>query len=142
MNLLGASDGVVELGKAEAPFFGDGAAFGGREHRVEEDHFIALPFFAGEINDEQAEREIDLVGGQADASGLVHQIKHFLDHQLEGFVHFFQWFADTPKGGMRELDDIHGLKSSLRRTVRLEPCSWRIRERVSKKLSKNRLLSF
>jgi len=142
VNLHGACDRVIELGEAEATFFGDGAAFGGREDRVEEDHFVALSFLSSEIQDEEAKGEVDLIGGQADSFGLVHQVKHFLNHQLEGFVHFFQWFADASESGMWELDDMHGLNSNLERTPSLWLGDSRIRERVSEKLSKNRLLSF
>lgn len=76
-DFAGPTHFCVKTGKAEATFFvlGRGMAF--NDLGIDENLFlIFLLGVGGGIQDEKSKGECDLVGGQADASGLVHQVEH------------------------------------------------------------------
>ena len=42
----------------------------------DENHFLALTLLCRKINDEETQREIDLIRSESDAFRLIHQVKH------------------------------------------------------------------
>ena len=105
------SDRCADAGDAEAAFFVFLKRAAAAEDGVDENGFELLrgriPFGVG---DEQAIRQIDLVGGQADTLVLVHQLEHFVDEFTQLGVDTAQGLGAVAQGGVRILDDLqtHG----------------------------------
>ena len=53
-------------------------------------------------------REVDLIGGQPDPLGGVHQIEHLADDAFYFRVHAAEVFRFAAEGGVRVFDDPHG----------------------------------
>ena len=77
------------------------------EDRVDEDLFKfrgrGVAFFIGH---EQAVGQIDLVGGEADALVLVHQVDHFFDEFSQVGVDAFQRPRAVAERGVRVVNDL------------------------------------
>ena len=103
---LGAVDGAVDAGEGEAAFFLVEAAVALGDLGVDEDEFLVfLGGVGGDVEDEELEGEADLVGGEADAPGFVHQVEHGSDLVLEGGVDAFDGFRLVAQGGVGVGDD-------------------------------------
>ena len=75
-----ADDRRTHLGNAQATFLVLGLSLAFAEHRVDEHELgVLLRRVALRIGHEQPIRQIDLVGRQADALVLVHQLEHLGD---------------------------------------------------------------
>ena len=85
------------------------------DHRVEKHVLLPLGRIAFEIQDEEPIGQIDLIGGQADALLLVHQVEHLADDVLQLAIDAPQRLRLVAQGGMRVFDNSqHGLGSITR----------------------------
>ena len=110
-----AGDGRVDAGDAEAAFFVLLLSVAGAEHRVDEHalRFLGLAV-ALDVRDEQPVGQIDLVGGQADALVLVHQLEHLGDDLAQLGIDPLERLRGVPQRRMGIVDDLKA-QWSLRR---------------------------
>ena len=75
--------------------------------RVDEDLLLVLLLrVGGQVQDEEPERQRNLVGGQADPPGVVHQIEHRPDRRAQAVVDLRDRTRRISQGGMRVFDDL------------------------------------
>ena len=107
-----ASNRRADAGDAEAAFFIFFEAAAGAEDGVDEDAFgIFGVGIAFGVSDEEAVRQIDLVGGEADAFVLVHELEHFVDEFAQVGIDSAQRLRAVAKRGMGILDDLETQRS-------------------------------
>ena len=102
----GPTDLAVEAGEAEAAFL---VLLGGvllDDLGIDEDLLLVGPLdVGGQVEDEEAERDADLVGRQADAVRGVHQGEHLPDDPPKLIVDLEYRARLIAEGGMRIRDD-------------------------------------
>src|SRR5262249_43435871 len=81
---------------------------------VDEDLLLILLFRVGrEVQDEEPERQRDLVGGQPDPAGVVHQFEHRAYGRAQRVVDLLDRTGCVSQRGMRVFDDLEHESSSL-----------------------------
>ena len=75
-DLFGSLNIPVHAWKAQAALLHFLMTLGLTEHGIDENHFLALTLLCRKINDEETQREIDLIRSESDAFRLIHQVKH------------------------------------------------------------------
>ena len=109
-DFLGPADIAVELGEREAAFFAGLGSFAADDLGVDEDDlFVFLGDFARKVDDEQAQGEADLVGGQANAFVFVHQLEHAADDGAQVGVDLGDGPRLPTERGMGVMHDVHPL---------------------------------
>ena len=104
----------VEAGEAQAAFLVLGRGMPLDDLRVDEDLLLVLLLgVGGEVQDEEPERQSDLVGGQADPPGLVHQLEHLADVRPQLVVDLLDRTGRITQCGMGVLDDLEHERHSL-----------------------------
>ena len=111
-NFFRTRDGAVEFRQAQAAFFSLFAAIAFGDLRIDEDllHLFVVAI-SRRIDDEQPVGQRDLIGGKADATCFVHQLKHLLHPRLQLRVNASDVFGFPAEGRMRVVDDlqvVHG----------------------------------
>ena len=102
LDLLGAADLGVEPGQAEAAFLVLDRRVPLDDLGVDEDELLVLLLgVRGDVEDEEAIRDGHLVGRQADALRLVHQVEHLPDGRPQVVVDLGHGARPIAKGGMR-----------------------------------------
>ena len=98
-NRLSSLDFVVHTGYGQTPFFAHNV-LGAGAHNGGVDHHQRFVFLLRHIQNDQALMEIDLSGGQANALGLVHGLKHVGDGGFESLVKARHRFSNCVQFGV------------------------------------------
>ncbi len=96
---------AVDTWQTETPFAHRLGALGQLQLGIDQHHLFAIATSATGIDDEHTYRQIDLVGGKADAFVLIHQIKHLCREIAELLVDSTNGLALEPQRWMRIRND-------------------------------------
>lgn len=73
---FGTHDGAVKAGKAQAALFSFFGTLGGTNDRIDEDELFTFVGRSLEVDDEEPDGKVYLIGSESNSLGGVHEIKH------------------------------------------------------------------